>query len=335
MKKTGFRTILSNTVKTLLLPVVVYLIFVLLTNGKFGTAASMSAMLRNACQSIILAWGVMLITGAGMWDFSAGAQLYLSALIVMQILIKYELGLIPMLLLLLVVNMALRALVAAIYSLVHVKSMVVTLALAMIFESAAKFFFGAGLTLKTKECLAIANSPWCFLILGLCLLLTIYIWQYTKFSFHVRALGSGENVARNIGLSPAKIRFKVFLVEGLFLTVTTALMIGTQANIRPPMNLSSNTLVFKALMATFIGLALDRYSNLIIGTAIGTIVMTMLNSGLLAMGVNSAWQVAITGIFMAVFIGFSTNQARLYRYFDDRKRAQEAELHYRQMQAQR
>lgn len=333
MKKTGLHTILSNTIKTLLLPVIVYVIFVFLTQGKFGTAASMSSMLRNACQSIILAWGVMLITAAGMWDFSAGAQLYLSALIVMQIVIDNNLGLVAMLLLLLVVNMALRLLVAVVYSLVHVKSMVVTLALAMIFESAAKFFFGSGLTLKTKECLAIANSPWCFITLGICLVLTVYIWQYTKFSFHVRALGSGENVARNIGLSPMRIRFKVFLVEGIFLTLTTALLIGTQANVRPPTNLSSNTLVFKALMATFIGLALERYSNLIIGTAIGTIVMTMLNSGLLAMGVNSAWQVAITGVFMAAFIGFSTNQARIYRYFDGRKRAQEAELHYRQMQA--
>ncbi len=328
MKKSSAKILVSNIIKSLLLPVIVYLIFVILTGGKFGTAATMVTMLRNACQSIILAWGTMLVVATGMWDFSAGAQLYLSALIAIPIITSLNMNPVGMILVLLVISLLMRVAVAVIYQVVHVKSMVTTLALAMIFESISKYVFGSGLTFQVKSCLAIANAPWCFVIVAVMAVFTIVIWKYTKFAYHVRALSTGENVARGIGLNPGRIRFFVFLVEGVFLALATALMLATRGFILPPTNLSSNTLVFNALMAVFIGQALERYSNRVIGVAIGTIVMTMLNSGLLAMGVNSAWQVTVTGVFMALFIGFSTNQQRVYQYFDDRRRAREISAKY-------
>lgn len=330
MNKAKSIIFISNIVKTLLLPVVVYVIIIFLSRGKFGTTASLLSMLRNSSQAIILAWGTMLITAAGMWDFSAGAQIYLSALLVIPILTKYELNSIHMILLLLLINFLLRIAVAVIYSTVHVKSMVSTLALAMILESAGKYFFGSGLTLKVKACLLIANAPWCFLILAVAAVIITIVWNYTGFAYHVRALGAGEQVARNIGINPAKIRFMVFLVQGIFLAFASSLLLASKSFIQPPTNLSSNTLVFNALMATFIGIALERYSNRIVGVAVGAIVMSMLNSGLLAIGVNSAWQMTVTGIFMALFIGFSTNQARIYRYFDGQKRAKEANMKFAQ-----
>ena len=330
MTKSSPKTVFFNILKTLILPVVVFALFTVLSGGKFGTTTSMMAMLQNSCQAMILAWGIMLITASGMWDLSAGGQVYLSALIVIWLVTKFELGLVEMLALLFVINMVFRVIVAFIYSRVHVKSMVVTLALTMIFEAIGKYFFGATMTIKNKECLSIAYAPWCFVILAIAAVLITFIWKRTEFAYHVRALGAGEAVARNIGLDPIKVRCEVFLVEGVFLVLTSALLIATQTTVQPPMNLSSNKLVFNALMAVFIGMALERYSNRIISVGIGSLIMTMINSGLIAVGINSAWQSTITGLFMALFIGFSTNQQRIQAYFDGRKRAEEANRKFKE-----
>ena len=320
-----------NVAKTLLLPVIVYCIFYLTSGGKFGTPASLASTMRNTVQSLIMAWGLMFILGANMWDFSGGAQIFLTALTSVQIITNLNLGAVGVVMLLVVLNVVMRAVVGLIYTVVRAPSMVVTLALCMIFESICKFVFGYGAVLNNPNASMIADAPWCFLLLAIVAVFTVFFWNYTQFSYHVRALGSGEKVARNIGLQPMTVRFKVFLVQGVYLGCAAAMLLGTRGNVQAPVNLSSFTLVFDALMTVFIGTALEKYSNRIIGVAVGAVVMKMITSGLLASGVNSAWQMTITGIFLALFIGISTNLKRISQYFANRKRAAAANEKFAQV----
>lgn len=328
MKTRNVKDVTLNIVKTLLLPMIVYFVFLLISGGTFGSLQSLESVAINAVQPIIMAWGLMFILGAGMWDFSSGAQIYFTAMMSTQIVNALNLGPVMMLLVLIVVNVALRVIVAVIYNALRAPSMIVTLALCMIFESLCKMVYGTGAILKSDTAVELARSPWCFILLAVVLIVTVILWHYTRFAFNVRAIGAGERVARTIGLNQKVIRFKVFLVEGIFLGCAGAIFLASRGSIFAPANLASFTMVFDALMAVFIGTALEKYSNRIIGVAIGAIVMRMLFSGLLASGVNSAWQTAITGIFMALFIGFSVNQQRLSKYFAGKKRAQAANEEY-------
>lgn len=330
MNSTKLKTKTSNMIKTLLLPVVVYIVFAVLSRGRFVSSSVFWTVLRNSCQNMVMAWGAMLIIGSGMWDFSGGAQLYLTAFLTITLFEKTGVGVPVLILFLIGLNILLRVLVGGIYTLVHVKSMVCTMALCMIFESACKYFWGSAATLLYMPFLSIANVPNCFIVLAVGAAAIVLIWNRTTFAYHVRALGSGEHVARNIGLNPVKIRFMTFVVQGLFLGLAAILLLATNVSVSCPTNLSSNTLNFNALMAVYIGMALERYTNRITAVGVGTVVMTMLNSGLISMGIDSSWQVAVTGVFMAAFIGFSTNQNRVIQWFEDRKRAEQANLEYAQ-----
>lgn len=332
MNKTKVKTVLLNAVKTLILPVVVYFLIMLLSGGRFGTLRSINSVLRAACFNVIMAWGTMFILGAGMWDFSAGAQIYVAAGIVGTMINAFNLHPVVVILLFLVINVLMRLIVASIYTLVRVRSMVCTLALTMIFEAVSKYFFAPSVTIKNTSIIALANAPWSYVILAVAAAITVLLWSFTRFAYHVRALGAGEKVARSIGLNPAKIRFRVFIIQGIFLGFCSLIYLGQNTSVRPPVNLSSAVLVFNSLMAAFIGMALERWSNRIIGVLVGTIVMTLLSSGLISMGINSAWQVTVTGVFMALFIGYSTNQQRILNFFANQKRAKIANEKFRQEQ---
>lgn len=326
------KKIVFNIVKTLILPVFVCLLFFLLTGGKYGTLSSVTATLRNTIMPVLIAWGAMFILAANMWDFSSGAAMYVVAIIGGKFVNMFELNMLELVISMVLVNMILMAIVGGIYTVVRAPSMVISLAFAMIFESVCKVIFeGNGVTIA-GETTKLAVSPYCYMILGAAFLLTYVLWKYTKFAYSVRALGAGEQVARNIGLNPQLIRFRVFVVEGIYLGMASAIMLTTKSTVRPPTNLSSFTMVFDALMAVFIGIYLEKYSNRIISIGVGAFVMRMINSGLLAMGVNSALQIAITGVFLALLIGISTNQQRIADFFADKKRAQKADLEYRNSQ---
>lgn len=335
MKKASAKTVFLNAVKTILLPVLVYFLLMLLSGGRFGSARSLNSVFRAACQNSIMSLGTMFILAAGMWDFSAGAQIFVVAGLVGTLINNYALSPVAAIIAFIVVSVLMRAFVAAVYSVVRVKSMVCTLALAMVFESISKYFFAPSVNVKAKDVIQLAYAPNCYILLAVAVVIAAILWHKTKFAYHVRALGAGESVARSIGLNPMKERCKVWLVQGVFLGFVALIYLGSTTTVRPPTNLSSNVLVFNSLMAVFIGQALERWSNRIVGVLIGTLVMTMLSSGLVAMGINSAWQNSVTGIFMALFVGFSTNQQRVLDYFANRKRAAMANEKFAQLAAKK
>ena len=56
-----------------------------------------------------------------------------------------------------------------------------------------------------------------FLVLIGVFLIFLFLQKYTRFGYHVRALGNGTQIAMNIGVNLTRTRYLAFLVEGLFL----------------------------------------------------------------------------------------------------------------------
>lgn len=318
------KVIIGNIVKTLLLPVVVFCIFSVVSKGRYNIN-SLSMTIRNSVQLIVLAWGLMFVMGSDMWDFSAGGQMYLLAMLVAPICNRNNLGIVGMLAVLMVMSVTMRAVLGVVFNLLNTSALVVTLAACLIFESLGQYLIKGTGEVLISPAQRIAGTPEIFLVLFAVMAVTFVLWNWTGFACHVRALGAGERVAKNISLNPKKIRFGVFLVEGLYIGVAAGIMLASKGSVKPVSELTSSSLVFDGLMAVFVGTAIEKYSNRIIGIGVGGIVIKIINSGLLACGVSSAWQYTVTGVALAVFIGYSTNSERIMKYFADRKRVKELE----------
>jgi ribose transport system permease protein len=85
--------------------------------------------------------------------------------------------------------------------------------------------------------------------------------------------------------------------------------------------MSSLSYVFNSLLAVTIAQFISKYCGQVLATIIGTFTMKMLASGLLGMGISATWQNVCIGIFLLIFIAYSTNQQRFNDYLADKRRA--------------
>ena len=67
------------------------------------------------------------------------------------------------------------------------------------------------------------------------------------------------------------------------------------------------------------GVALQRYCNILIGIFIGNFVLNMLTTGLMNMGLSSSLQDTASGIFLLIIMIFTYNSQRVLDYFAVRK----------------
>ena len=80
-KKSNISRILANMVKSLIMPVVVYVIFTVVTAGKFGNWSIIVTVLRTTVVPMLIAMSMSMPMMMGMWDFSSGAVVYAAAIL--------------------------------------------------------------------------------------------------------------------------------------------------------------------------------------------------------------------------------------------------------------
>ena len=75
--------------------------------------------------------------------------------------------------------------------------------------------------------------------------------------------------------------------------------------------LASLAMVFKPMMAVIIGMSLEKYVKMPVGIFIGSLCISIIFSGIIALGWPGSLQNVILGIFMIVVLAFPTIQKTL------------------------
>ncbi len=318
-----------RTVKTLILPVVVYIFFCITGNGNFGSMDSMLVIARQACMPIVMSFALAFNMSIGMWDFSAGAEVFLACIIGGNLANDLGLGLPGLIVICILVGVCITALTGFLYNFMKVPSMVLTIGLVLVYESLTKILWDGSGALITGDMTVLYQAPNCFIILLIMAVIFYVVYNYTAFGHNVRALGNGQLIARNAGLNPAKTKFMSFVFGGLFIGVAALLYISQKGSVKATANMGSMTTVFDAMMGIFIGLFLSKYCNLTFGVAIGAFTMKMLNTGLVAMGLSSNIRNSTSGLFLLIILIIANNQGVFARIKAERSRTNIANEHFK------
>lgn len=328
--KSTFKTKFMQIIKTMAMPVLMYLLFTILSGGRFGPVVTLLAILRNMVLSALTAWGMMYIISAGMFDLSLGAVAATAAMAGGSLSQALGLGLPGLVVITIIAAVLMCGFTAFIYSLLRLPSMVVSIGLVLIYETCTSLFFAGKAISITSSLTVLTTMPYNFIVLLIAMLLMFFIWNYTRIGNHIRAVGSNQQIAGNIGINVWMTKIKAYLLAGVFIGLAGVILISKNATLDPESNMSSVTIVFNAIMAVFIGTYLSKYSNMIIGVLIGAFTIEMLASGLLAIELASSLQNVALGFFLLIFISFSTNQQRIIKHFESRKKAKVFNLEYEQ-----
>lgn len=297
---------LQNMIVPIAMPLVVFLIFFIGQPDRFGTPEGIRIMLQQSVINTIIGFGLCMNLVIDTWDFSAGAQLVLSGLIGAHFAQDY--GLAGLIVVTVLAAVILGTITGAVYSIFKIPSIIVTIGMMLVYESAGSLYHGGVSITIPAEISFLGKSPWIFLVGIFAYVLAYVIYHCTKFGYNVRAVGNGEATAKSIGIDSIKIRFLCFVIGGIFVGIAGLLQVSYGGAIAPKAGMNTMSMVFPPFMGVFIGQYLERYCDIMLGIFLGVFSMTIINSGLIAMGLPGTLQQVVTGSFMLIFMAISINR---------------------------
>ena len=303
-RKRQIKISLKKILVVVMLPVVVFTFFILLQPKRFGNIQTIFIVFQQAFIPSISAWGLCFVMSLGLYDLSIGAIIILSAIIGTNTanMVGGVAGVLLLVVLCVGVSVVLEYVNATVYTYMRIPSMIVTIGLLMIYETFGNFINGAVLPFEMGF---LGRAP-ANIIVGLITFFIAYmLFNKTKIGMQIRAVGGSEIIAHNSGIDVKKIKMLGFIMCGIFLGIAGVLTVSYGGVIMPSTRLDSISRIFSPIMGYFIGLALRKYCNVIIGIFVGEFIILMIITGMMSMGVPSTFQQVFTGLFLLVVVGIT------------------------------
>ena len=323
--KEGFvmtvKHIASNTWKTLIWPVAIFVVFFVLIrifnpDSAFGNLNSLNSICLQGILSALIAMAMTCNMLNDRWDFSMGIICVTTSFIASPIVTKFGLGSWGVLLLCIVISTILCLINAGLYLLIRVPMLVISIGLLMVYETLNRVINdGKGAALAGKVYTLFGRAPWAYVLAFVAFMLFLVIFTYTKFGYNVRSLGNNQAIANNIGVNETKNVILSYILCGVLLGIASCVNVSMKGNVEASSTFNNNMgMMFTAFPAVFIGLYLYRYTNITWGIFIGAVCISMMKAGVLALGLPSAVQDIGVGAFLFFFIALTTNQGRFLDY---------------------
>lgn len=318
-----------NLLKTFMFPIAVYLSFLVITllMSKTGYVSfgAFDRIVRGSVLTTITAYAIALPLSGGRWDFAPGIIIMLAGIIGSNITIDLGLGPVMLLIITIAVAIVLSLFEGLLYVWIRVPTIIVSLGVVMMYEAISGVVYGgSGTQLFMHANLTIfARSPWIYILLAVVMVLFYYLLGHTKFGYDTRSLSANPRLAVNMGVKEKRNILLTYLVVGALLGISAVINASTVL-VSPAGNLSSTALMFSSMAPVLMGLYLAQFTNLPLGIFAGALGMNSLSYGMVVMGINSSLQTVVIGVFIVVFMAYTTNQERIRSYLNRAKAGRKA-----------
>lgn len=305
---------LSSTIKgyliLCLMIFVSWLVFKLLTPDNFGTMDNMLSYFQASLIASAGAVGFYLVIVMGMFDFSIGANIVLSAIVGCIFASKLGLGYFGLVIGSLITGALVGLLNGFLYTKLRIPSMIVTVGTALILESLANYVAN-GETQTLPDNLRWFGSIGGSIVLAAAAFVVAFVLlNYTKIGTYTYAIGSNEFVAKNMGINVDKYKTIAFVISGAFFGAEAILSIGYGSSMVAVTGMSSMSRNFIPTMGCFFGLAFRKYGIPLQAIIIGEFFVNIIFYGFIALGAPTAIQDVITGLALLVIITVTTRTAK-------------------------
>ena len=292
------------------LVVLSWLIFKHLKPNNFGSFSNMLNYFQASLIATVGAVGFYFVMVMGMFDFSIGANIMLSAIVGCVFATRFNMGYLGLIIGCVLTGEIVGILNGIFYVKLRIPSMIVTTGLALIYESIANYIAGGVEQTLPANIRAFGQMPW-DIILALVACAVAYIFlNYTKIGTYTYAIGSDEFVAKNMGINVNKYKVLAFILSGAFLGVMAILTISYGSSMVAVTGMASMSRNFVPTMGCFFGLAFKKYGMPLPAIIIGEFVINIIFFGFIALGAPTAIQDVITGLALLIIITVTTKATK-------------------------
>jgi ribose transport system permease protein len=128
------------------------------------------------------------------------------------------------------------------------------------------------------------------------------VYQHRKFGAHVRAVGDNRPAAASAGIKVDRIRIQVLVLSGMAAALAGMLYAGRLQSARYTLGENDLLTVIAAVIIGGTGLFGGR--GTIIGALVGSVLLAMLNNGLILLGLSVSQQSIALGVLIVLAVAF-------------------------------
>ncbi|MCR4923862.1 MAG: ABC transporter permease [Lachnospiraceae bacterium] len=293
-----------------LLVVLSWGIFKIITPDNFGSPSDLLKYFETGIIEAVGAVGFYFVMVMGMFDFSIGANIMMSAIVGCVFASQFGMGYFGLILGCVLSGLLVGLLNGTFYIKLRIPSMIVTTGLALIYEALANYIGGAVAQTLPSELRAFGQKPGNIILALVAFLLSFLILNYTKIGTYTYAIGSNEFVAKNMGINVNKYKVLAFIISGAFFGLMSVLTISYGSSMVAVTGMQSMSRNFPPTMGCFFGLAFKKYGIPIQAIIIGEFVIQIIFFGFIALGAPTAIQQVITGLALLVIITLTSKPVK-------------------------
>ncbi|MBV8472942.1 MAG: ABC transporter permease [Hyphomicrobiales bacterium] len=284
---------------------------VVLRDDGFATPANLLNIVQQTTPVTVMAVGMVFVLTAGEIDLSVGSIVAVSALLaaVAMRTLPWPVGVLAGV----GAGAAIGALNGALVAYGRLPSFLVTLATMGVFA-------GVGRRMTDLKSIPIENDVfnalfgsgslfgvpslviWAAAAVGL----GYFVFRETRFGAHVHATGDSARAARATGIRVLRLRFAVLTLSGALAGLAGLLYAGRLNGARYTLGEADLLTVIAAVIVG--GTRLNGGSGSIIGALIGSLLMGMLNNGLILMGYQPSDQMIARGLIILIAVALTLRE---------------------------
>ncbi|MDB5556462.1 MAG: transporter permease [Rhizobium sp.] len=290
----------------------IFLFFaIVLKDSGFLTARNLSNIVLQTAPVTVMAIGLVFVLSAGEIDLSIGSIVAVSALSAAVVMANY--GMVPGIVAGMASGLAIGFLNGVLVAYVRLPSFLVTLATLGLFAGVARSltnlrsipvtdptftgFFGSG------SLFGIPSLIWWTVI---AIIIGHIVFRETRFGAHVLATGDNGRAALVSGIKVPRIRLAVLMMSGGLAALAGLLYAGRLQAAKYTLGETDLMTVIAAVIVG--GTLLNGGKGSVVGALVGSLMMGMLNNGLILMGLSVSDQMIVRGLIILAAVAVSLRE---------------------------
>lgn len=288
-----------------LLPVailaVLAVIFTVTTNGRFATQKNIKIIMDQSLIVATVATGASFIYGSGNVNIAMGACTALTATVAAKVYLATE-SVITMVASALFFGVFLMTVCALLSTIFNVRVMFVTIVMMVLLANIkAVILKGESIVFPYELISTLQRSNISYIIFGAYFVFCYIIFHHTKVGRAIRFVGSNVVCSEQTGISPKKWLMVAFLISGIGVGLGAFLVIIRSGTITSStvgsLNMDCMLAIVLGGMPIYGGSRSRSYAALI-----GAMTVSVLNNGLLMMGVDATVLQGVRGLLFLILV---------------------------------
>lgn len=304
---------------TIAFPIVMLLIMdvlcmVLQDRHVFATILDIQNYVRATCIAACTALALSLNLSNGRFDLSLGAQRLAATILGGNLAIHLGLGSVGVLVFALLFGLALGGVVGLFFVWFRTPAMVLGIGMALIYECLA--FVGSnsqGLQLYSVPSVkSLSNMYLCIAVMILVLAVFLIVVKYTRFGYHMRAIGGSQKISHNSGINVFSHAVGCYTLAGGVISFAGVFDAAYSGVMDASMGMTSSSTVMTNCFPMYLGKYLSRFSNEAVGILVATMTIKIFQTGLSILKYSMTQQRVFTLCLFLVFLVFRANETILH-----------------------